>query len=85
MKAPVNDTAPAPAPVALPPEPLLLLKVQELARLMRVDRKTVYALIEAGDVPGVRRFGRAIRIHRQTAVDWLATGKKSAPQPARRA
>ena len=50
------------------------LTVDEAAGTMRVNRKTLYELIAAGEVPGVSHFGRAIRIHRDTFLRWLAEG-----------
>jgi excisionase family DNA binding protein len=35
-----------------------LLRVEELAELLRVDRKTVYEAIAKGEIPGARRLGR---------------------------
>lgn len=51
------------------------LTVDEAAEVMRVNRKTVYEVIAAGDLPGVRRLGRTIRIHRATLLRWLAEGQ----------
>lgn len=45
--------------------------VDELAALMRVDRKTLYQAIERGEVPGVMRLGRTLRIRRRVVADWL--------------
>ena len=47
------------------------MTVEELAALMRVDRKTLYLAIERGEVPGVARLGRNIRIRRRVVADWL--------------
>ena len=55
---------------ALPP----VLTVEEVADLMRIDRKTAYAAIAEGDVPGVRRVGRCIRLSRDVLLQWLANG-----------
>jgi hypothetical protein len=41
---------------------------------MRIDRKTAYAAIAAGGVPGVRRIGRCIRVSRDVLLRWLAEG-----------
>jgi excisionase family DNA binding protein len=57
-----------------PPEPEFLT-VEELSSLLRVDRKTTYAAIARGELPGVRRIGRVVRIHRATVLEWLATGQ----------
>jgi len=53
-----------------------VLTVDEVADLMRVDRKTAYAAIAGGEVPGVRRVGRCIRISRDVLLSWLAEGEK---------
>ena len=64
---------------ALPP----VLNVAELAHVMRLDKKTVYDLIAAGALPGVRRCGRSLRIHRDTVLRWLADGQGRAPRSRR--
>lgn len=64
---------------SLPP----VLTVEEVADLMRIDRKTAYAAIAAGGVPGVRRLGRCIRVSRDVLLQWLADGQGS-PQKGRR-
>lgn len=57
-----------------------VITVDELASLLRVDRKTAYAAVVRGEVPGVRRLGRCIRISREAVMAWLAQGDA----PARR-
>lgn len=61
-----------------------ILTVDELALLLRLDRKTVYSMVRRGEIPGVRRFGRAVRVHRDTVLRWLADGQGQAPRPRRR-
>jgi excisionase family DNA binding protein len=56
---------------SLPP----VLTVEEVADLMRIDRKTAYAAIAEGEVPGVRRLGRCIRVSRDVLLRWLAEGE----------
>lgn len=74
--APANDEAPAgPAP-ALPE----VLTVVQLAQLLRLSKKTVYEMVQRGDIPGVRLCGRVIRAHRDTVIAWLADGQGSAPR-----
>jgi excisionase family DNA binding protein len=58
--------------------------VDELASHLRLNRKTVFAMIQRGEIPGVRHFGRAIRVHRPTVVAWLAEGETSGPRSRRR-
>jgi excisionase family DNA binding protein len=55
--------------------PPAVLTVDELAALLRCNRKTVYAAIARGEVPGVRRIGGAIRVHREAVLRWLADGQ----------
>lgn len=62
-----------PGPAEGVPHPLLT--VDELALLLRVERKTVYDAIARGEMPGVRRIGRLIRISRSAVVAWLAEGQ----------
>jgi excisionase family DNA binding protein len=58
----------------LPP----VLTVEEVADLLRVDRKTAYAAIAEGGVPGVRRVGRCIRVSRDAVLEWLDRGEQRA-------
>ena len=60
-----------------------ILTVNELAALLRVERKTVYAAITRGDIPGVRRVGRSIRISRDAVLDWLRTAHVRVPHQRR--
>ena len=52
---------------AMPP----VLTVDEAARLLRVNRKTLYDAVRASDVPGVVRLGRSIRIGRDALLRWM--------------
>jgi excisionase family DNA binding protein len=58
-----------------------VLTVEEVAALLRVDRKTAYAAIAEGSVPGVRRVRRCIRVSRDVLLNWLREGEQ---RPARR-
>ena len=49
----------------------LLLTVEEVAVILRTSRKAVYALIERGQLPGIRRIGRRVLIRRSDLYDWL--------------
>lgn len=51
-----------------------VLTVEEVADVLRVDRKTAYAAIAEGRVPGVRRVGRCIRVSRDALLKWLEEG-----------
>jgi excisionase family DNA binding protein len=52
-----------------------VLTVDEVAALLRVERKTVYAAIQRAEIPGVRRIGSILRISRDAVLDWLAKGQ----------
>jgi excisionase family DNA binding protein len=54
-----------------------VLTADEVARLLRINRKTVYAGFKAGDIPGGRRIGGTIRFHRDAVLRWLAEGQVS--------
>jgi excisionase family DNA binding protein len=52
-----------------------VITVDELAALLRVERKTAYAAIARGEIPGARRIGGVIRISRDAVLGWLAQGQ----------
>jgi excisionase family DNA binding protein len=60
-----------------------VLTVAELAVLLRLDRKTAYAAIGRGEIPGFRRIGGRLRGSRETVLRWLAEGQGRAPQSTR--
>jgi excisionase family DNA binding protein len=66
-----EDPTPAPGAGRFP----AILTVDELATLLRVERKTAYAAIARGDIPGIRRVGRAIRVSRDAVLEWFAQGQ----------
>ncbi|MCP3167705.1 helix-turn-helix domain-containing protein [Myxococcus qinghaiensis] len=56
-------------PISNSPEMLpAFLTVDEAAALLRVNRKTLYEAIRLGQVPGVSRIGKALRIRRDALV-----------------
>lgn len=59
----------------------LVLTVDEVAELLRCDRKTVYSMIEQGKLPGVRKVGRSIRIAREPLLAWLRQDAPSQGTP----
>lgn len=44
--------------------------VPEAANALRLDPSYAYKLVQAGQIPGVFRFGKAIRIHVETLRQW---------------
>jgi len=61
------------------PTPHAELTVDEVAQLLRVDRKTVYGAASRGEIPGCRRLGTVIRFSRDAVLNWLAEGQGRAP------
>jgi excisionase family DNA binding protein len=55
-----------------PPESWPVLTVEELAAMLRIERKTAYAAIRRGEIPGARRIGGVIRISRERVLAWLS-------------
>ena len=47
------------------------LKTTELAKLLRVNRKTIYEAVSRDEIPGVVRFGRVLRFRRDAVLEWL--------------
>lgn len=54
-----------------------ILTVPEVARFLRVNRKTVYDLANQGRLPGAHRVGRTIRVYRRTMLRWLSDAEPS--------
>ena len=49
-----------------------LLSFREALALLKVSRNTLYRQVHAGEIPGVRRVGRAWRFHRASLIRWLS-------------
>jgi hypothetical protein len=66
------------------PEPEVLT-VPELAVLLRLKTKSVYALLsrDPDAIPGCRKVGGAWRAHRATVLAWLAGQNSGARQRQR--
>ena len=58
-----------------------VMTVDEIAALLRLNRKTVYDLARQGKIP-VRRIGRSLRASREGLMRWLVEG--AAPRDGRR-
>jgi excisionase family DNA binding protein len=72
---PAGQSAPSDQGPGAFPDPPPILTIEELATYLRLNHKTIRDAIGRGDIPGVRRFGGAVRIHRDTVVSWLASGQ----------
>ena len=54
----------------LPP----LLAPVRVARLLDMDRRRVYEMVDGGDLVAVRQGRRGLRIFRDSLLDWLRRG-----------
>jgi excisionase family DNA binding protein len=52
-------------------EPTLLLRGEQAARLLNMGRSKTMAMMAAGELPGVVRIGRSIRISRAALERWV--------------
>lgn len=48
-----------------------IITAAEVARLLRVSRKTVYAAFKRGELPGGFRVGNSLRFHRDAVLKWM--------------
>lgn len=72
-----NSETPPQSDPSLEAEPLVMT-VEEVAVLLRVNKKTVYDAIKRREFPGVRRIGGTIRVARAAVLRWLEEGQGSA-------
>jgi excisionase family DNA binding protein len=48
------------------------LKAEEVAELLRVNRKTVYEAASRDEIPGTVRLGRVLRFRRDAVLAWMS-------------
>jgi excisionase family DNA binding protein len=60
-----------------------VMTAPEVATLLRVERKTIYSMVQRGEIPGVRQVGRLLRFSRRRVLAWLAEGDGRAPRKSR--
>jgi excisionase family DNA binding protein len=48
-----------------------LLTVSETASLLRTSPKSVYSMIDRGQLPGITRIGRRVLVRSRELLDWL--------------
>ena len=57
-----------------------LMTVDETAELLRTTRKAIYALVERGQLAGVRRLGRRVLIDRDELLSSLTEERVPSPE-----
>lgn len=75
LSIPAGIAIPAPA-VHLP----AILKAEEVANLLRINRKTLYEAVQRGEVPGTLRIGRCLRFQRDAVLEWMSN-HRAIPNP----
>ena len=55
-----------------------MLKVDEVAALLKLGRTKVYQLVAAGELPAVR-IGKVLRISAEALQEWLSTQAVTSP------
>lgn len=60
-----------------------VMTADDVAALLQLSRKTVYAAFKKGEIPGGRRIGAAIRFSRDRVLQWLADGQACASRSPR--
>lgn len=53
-----------------------LLTIDDLSKLLRIDRKGAYARLEKGQLPPALRIGRSLRWRAEAVRDWLEAQEK---------
>jgi excisionase family DNA binding protein len=48
-----------------------LLHIEEAARVLRIGRSRAYEMAAAGDMPGLIRLGRSLRVSRRRLLRWI--------------
>lgn len=54
----------------------VLLRDSEVAAVLDVSKTKAYLLMASGEVPGVIRIGKSIRVHKPTLLTWLESRAK---------
>ncbi len=48
-----------------------LLSIEEAARVLRISRSRAYELAQGGELPGLVRIGRSLRVSRRALDGWI--------------
>jgi excisionase family DNA binding protein len=71
-------TRPGPPRIA---DERLLLKVPAAARRLDISRSYAYQLARTGELPGVVRLGRSIRVSVRGLEEWVERQRHNGPTP----
>ena len=59
------------------------LKATEVAKILRVNRTTVYEAVQRDEIPGVVRVGRVIRFRRDAVLSFFRVPRMCSDRAAR--
>jgi len=62
----------------LPP----IMSVEQFALWMHIARQSAYKAVRSGQVPGVVRIGKTLRIYRDAVIRWVEQGNVSLKRKA---
>jgi excisionase family DNA binding protein len=48
-----------------------LLSIQQTASILNIGRSRAYSLAASGELPGVMRIGRSVRVSRRRLEEWI--------------
>ena len=58
-----------------------VLTIKEVAALLKISERTVYAMAKEGRLPGAVKVGGSWRVLRAKLMGWLEAGGDAAPRP----
>ncbi len=83
----IGESSPENSPSILPRQVASVarefISVGELAKELRLNRKTLYNAINQQQIPGIRRVGNRILVHRPSVVEWMRSGRGAVPRSRR--
>lgn len=59
-----------------------LLSIEQTAQLLKIGRSRAYSMAAAGQLPGVIRIGRSLRVSRERLAAWIEEGVAANDRPA---
>ncbi len=59
-----------------------LLTAEELSKLLRIPKRSIYKFATEGQIPGAMRIGKHWRFRELEIEIWIKGSKYSKPQPA---
>jgi excisionase family DNA binding protein len=60
-----------------------LLHLEEAARVLRIGRSRAYEMAARGELPGLIRIGRSLRVSRRSLIRWIDEQTDGSATPAR--